>query len=460
MKGYPLKLDTLVLTEESTLMINMTNLADTEKLALFGGPKTIQTEFKRYNSIGAEEVQAAKKVIESGVLSQFIGAWHEDFYGGPKVREFERQCAEYFGVKHAVTVNSWTSGLVAAVGAIGIEPGDEVIVTPWTMSASATAILHWNAIPVFADIDPETFNLDPKSVEANITPYTKAIMVADIFGQSADMDELMAIATKHGLKVISDAAQAPGALYKGKHAGTFAHVGGYSLNYHKHIHTGEGGILVTDDDEIAERLQLIRNHAEVVVGDKGVTNLSNMIGHNFRLGEIECAMGIEQLKKLSGFVESRQHLANRLTEGLKGLRGLRTPVVKPDRTHVYYVYPIILDVEELGISKGRIHAALQAEGVTVANRYQNIHLLPVYQKKIAYGSRGFPWVSDICHRDVDYSKGICPVAEELNDSTYLGFGLCVYDWTNDDVDLIAKAFRKVWSNLEMLKGSALLGGEA
>lgn len=420
------------------------------KLALFGGPKTIQTTFKRYNPIGIEEVEAAKQVIESGVLSQFLGAWHEDFYGGPKVREFERQCAEYFGVKHAVTVNSWTSGLVAAVGAIGIEPGDEVIVTPWTMSATATAILHWNAIPVFADIDPETFNLDPKSVEASITPYTKAIMVADIFGQSADMDALMAIAAKHGLKVISDTAQAPGALYKGKHAGTLADVGGYSLNYHKHIHTGEGGILVTYNDEIAERLQLIRNHAEVVVGDKGVTNLSNMIGHNFRLGEIECAIGIEQLKKLDRFVQSRQLLANRLTEGLKGLRGLRTPVVKPGCTHVYYVYPMVLDVEALGVSRERIHAALQAEGVAVSKHYQNIHLLPLYQRKIAYGSMGFPWTSDICRRDVNYNKGICPVAERLNDSTYLGFGMCVYDLTEDDADLIVAAFHKVWNSLELL----------
>lgn len=421
-------------------------------LALFGGMPVCTKPFPPYKVIGQEEKDAACRVIDSGILSRFLGAWHADFYGGPEVQAFERQCADYFGVKHAVTVNSWTSGLVAAVGAIGIEPGDEVIVTPWTMSASATAILHWNAIPVFADIDAETFNLDPKSVEANITPYTKAIMVVDIFGQSADMDELMAIAAKYGLKVISDTAQAPGALYKGKYAGTLAHVGGYSLNYHKHIHTGEGGILVTDDDEIAERLQLIRNHAEVVVGDKGVTNLSNMIGHNFRLGEIECAMGIEQLKKLSGFVQSRQALAGRLTEGLKDLRGLSTPVVRPDRSHVYYVYAMILDIEELGISRERIQAALQAEGVAVSARYQNVHLLPVYQKKMAYGSRGFPWTSDICHRDVDYSKGICPVAEKLNDSTYMGFGLCVYDLTNADVDLIVMAFRKVWANLDALKG--------
>ena len=140
------------------------------KLALLGGPATITKSFKHYNPIGAEEVQAAKAVIESGVLSQFIGAWHPDFLGGPKVKEFEALCADYFGVKHAITVNSWTSGLIAAVGAIGTQPGDEVIVPPWTMCASATAILHWNAIPVFADIDPHTYCISPASIEANITP--------------------------------------------------------------------------------------------------------------------------------------------------------------------------------------------------------------------------------------------------------------------------------------------------
>lgn len=429
----------------------MNNPENREKLALLGGPKAIQTSFTRYNPIGAEEVEAAKQVIESGVLSQFLGVWHEDFYGGPKVREFERACADYFGVKHAVTVNSATSGLIAAVGAIGIEPGDEIIVSPWTMCASATAILHWNAIPVFADIEPETFNLDPKSVEANITPYTKAIMAVDIFGHSADMDTLMAIAAKHGLKVISDAAQAPGALYNDKYAGTLAHVGSYSLNYHKHIHTGEGGILVTDDDEICERLQLIRNHAEAVVGGKGVTNLANMVGYNFRLGEIECAIGIEQLKKLKKFVASRQHSAERLTAGLKGLMGLRTPIIKPNCTHAYYVYPMVLDVDSLGVGHDRICEALIAEGVEgLSPRYVNLHLLPMYQQKMAYGSKGFPWTSDICQRNVDYGHGICPVAEELQEKSYLGFAMCLNDLSDEDVDLIVAAFRKVWKNLELL----------
>jgi perosamine synthetase len=424
---------------------------DRQKLALFGGPKTIQTQFKRYNPIGQEEVQAATKVIESGVLSQFLGAWHEDFFGGPKVKEFERQCESYFGVKHAVTVNSWTSGLIAAVGAIGIEPGDEVIVTPWTMCATATAVLHWNAIPVFADIEPETFNLDPASVEANITPYTKAIIAVDIFGHSADMDALIDIAERHGLKLITDTAQAPGTYYKGKITGTLSHVGGYSLNYHKHIHTGEGGIIVTNDDDIADRLRLIRNHAEAVVGKKGVTDLRNMVGHNFRLGEIECAIGIEQLKKLQGFVASRQRVAERLTQKLDGLNGLRTPIVKPDCTHAYYMYPMVLDVKQLGVSRARIIQALEAEGLTgISGGYANLHLLPMYQEKMAYGSNGFPWSSDICHRDVSYEKGTCPVAEELHEFTYLGFAMCMHDLSDDDVDLIGQVFRKVWHNLKEL----------
>jgi len=422
-----------------------------EKLALHGGEKVIKNNFKLYNPIGIEEVEVAKQVVESGVLSKFIGSWDPDFFGGPKVQEFERECERYFGVKHAVTVNSWTSGLVAAVGAIGIEPGDEVIVSPWTMCATATAILHWNAIPVFADIEADTFNIDPKSVEANITPYTKAIMAVDIFGQSCDVDALMEIAERYNLKLITDTAQAPGTFNKGRVTGTLSHVGGFSLNYHKHIHTGEGGILVTNDDNIFERLQLIRNHAEAVVEGMGVNDLSNMIGHNFRLGEIECAIGLSQLKKLKGFVESRQLAAERLADGIKDLKGLRTPVVKDGVTHAYYVFPMVLDCDILGVRREKIAEALKAEGVTgLAAGYINVHLLPMYQKKMAYGSNGFPWTSDICKRDVSYEKGICPVAEELHEKSYLGFEMCLNELENNDVDLIITAFRKVWANLDKL----------
>lgn len=428
------------------------SVATGSPLALLGGAPAIDRPLARYNPIGSEETAAAREVIDTGVLSKYIGAWTPDFYGGPKVQAFERACEMKFGVRHAITVNSWTSGLIAAVGAIGIEPGDEVIVSPWTMCASATAILHWNAIPVFADIEPRTFCLDPASVEARITPRTRAIMSVDIFGHSADADALLDIANRHKLTLISDAAQSPGAMYRGRHAGTCGHVGGFSLNYHKHIHTGEGGILVTDDERIARRLQLIRNHAEAVVGEMGEADLSNMVGHNFRLGEIECAIGIEQLKKLDGAVRGRQRAASRLAAALGHLPGLRMPVVEAGCTHVYYVFPMVLDPAVTGVPRARILKALESEGVEgMMAGYANVHLLPMYQQRIAYGSRGFPWTSDVYQGNVDYAKGICPVAEELHDETFMGFQMCLHELPDADVDLVAGAFLKVWANMERLR---------
>ena len=419
-------------------------------LAIFGGAKAVQA-LKKYNTIGEEECIAAKKVIESGVLSSYLGDWSPDFFGGEQVQKFEEECATFFGVKFAVTVNSWTSGLVAAIGAIGIEPGDEVIVSPWTMCATATAILHWNAIPIFADIEDKTFCLDPDSVESRITSKTKAILAVDIFGHSANMNALNLLAKKHNLKIISDTAQSPGALYQEKFAGTIADVGGFSLNYHKHIHTGEGGILVTNDPVIAERLQLIRNHAEAVVEKKGVKNLVNMLGHNFRLGEIECAIGREQLKKLSKNILGRQKAANRLIDGLSNLSGIRLPIVEADCTHVFYSFPMVLDIEMLEVSRDLIHKALTAEGVPVAQGYQNIHLLPMYQHKIAYGSKGFPWTAEFTRKDISYAKGICPVAEKLHDESFLGMGICSFDLSNQEVDALIEGFQKVWANLDALR---------
>ena len=421
-------------------------------LAINGGKKVINSQLKKYNSIGSEEVLAAKNVVEGGVLSQFLGCWDEDFYGGSKVKEFEEKCKEYFNVKHAITVNSWTSGLIAAVGAIGVEPGDEIIVTPWTMCASATAILHWHAIPIFADIDPDTFNIDPDSVIKNITPQTKAIMAVDIFGLSSDVDTLKNIAKEYNLKLILDTAQSPGALYNGKYAGTIGDIGGFSLNYHKHIHTGEGGIVVTNDDDLAERVQLIRNHAEAVVGDMGVKNLSNMVGYNFRLGEIESAIGIEQLKKLENLASSRQKAAQKLNIGLSELNGLTIPFVPEGLTHVYYIYALKVDPILLGVSRNKIVEALVAEGVEgLSAGYANIHLLPMYQEKIAFGSKGFPWNAEFTTRDVDYSKGICPVAEDLQDNKYIGYEMCLHDLTDEDINNIITAFKKVWNNLDELK---------
>ena len=417
-----------------------------EKLAIDGGSPVISWPFPKFQTFDHHEEAAVLDVIKSGVLSEFLGTKSPQFKGGPKVLDFESACCDFFQVEHAVTVNSWTSGLIAALGAVGLEPGDEVIVSPWTMSASATAILHWNAIPVFADIELDYYCIDPDSVEANISPRTRAILAVDIFGHPANMTTLRRIADKYDLVIISDTAQAPGALYKGQYAGTLADVGGFSLNYHKHIHTGEGGILVTNDNVLAEKLRLLRNHAEAVVDDN-VSLLANMLGFNFRLGEIECAIGIQQLQKLPDIVVRRQYLGNRLICLLSDLVGLKLPQIEVGCTHVFYNFPMQLDSEILPISRDKIADMLVAEGVPVAKRYQNLHLLPLYQRKIAYGSNGFPWNQPFVSRQVDYDKGICPRAERLQDQTYLGLGLCTYDYRDEDLEAISYAFHKVWNAL-------------
>ena len=423
-----------------------------EQLALHGGTPVITAPLEGFQSIGEDEVAVVSDVIRGGVLSAYIGAPGTGFMGGTKVKAFEQQAAAYFGVKHAVAVNSWTSGLIAAIGAIGLEPGDEVITTPWTMAATATAILHWNGIPVFADIDPDTFNICPKSVAQLITPRTRAIMAVDIFGQSADMPALRALAEQHGLKLLCDTAQAPGARVGNAFTGTFADIGGFSLNYHKHIHCGEGGVLVTNDDRLAERLCLIRNHAEAVIRSDDPMELCNMLGYNFRMGEIEAAIASVQLTKLAPRVESRQRIAAELNAGLSALPGIKVPTVSAGATHVYYVYGLTLDIEKLGVPRKRIVEALRAEGVpSLMAGYQNLHLLPLFQHKIAYGTKGFPWTSPYCTSDVQYGPGVCPTAEKLHNETFLGINICMNELPPADVELVVAAFQKVWAQLDQLK---------
>jgi perosamine synthetase len=434
--------------------------ASLDTLALLGGTPAIDRPLRLFNTIGEDDLAAASETLRSGVLSAYIGAPGDGFMGGPRVRAFEAQAARYFGVQHALGVNSWTSGLIAAVGAIGIEPGDEIITTPWTMAATATAILHFAGIPVFADIDADTFNLCPRSVEAQITPRTRAILVADIFGQSADMPALRRLADRHGLKLISDTAQAPGARTPQGYAGTLADIGGYSLNYHKHIHCGEGGILVTNDARLAERLSLIRNHAEAVVKSDEPAVLCNLLGFNFRMGEIEAAIASVQLTKLAERVASRQAAAARLTAGLSQLAGLKTPVVAAGCTHVYYVYGLTLDPAQVGVSRKAITDALKAEGVPgLVIGYQNLHRLPLFRNRIAYGTGGFPWTSPYASRSVTYEKGLCPVAETLHDSTFFGLNLCMFEYSDAEVDRVLAAFHKVWAGRDQL-ARALSGGQA
>jgi dTDP-4-amino-4,6-dideoxygalactose transaminase len=420
-----------------------------QKLTIKGGPRAVNHGFKLYNTMGKEEERAAVKVIRSGVLSRFIGAWDKDFFGGEYVQSFEKKFAAAFGVKHAVSVNSATSGLVAAIGACGVGPGDEVIVSPYTMSASATAIVAYHAVPVFADIEDRTFNLDPAAVEKKVTPRTKAIMVPNIFGHPADFDALKRIARKHNLYIIEDNAQSPTAKYRGRYAGTIGDIGVFSLNYHKHIHTGEGGVCLTNDKALATKMQLIRNHAESVVKAAGVNDLSNMVGFNFRMGEIEAAIGIEQLKKMNRLVASRVRIANQLTKHLAGIDGLVTPAVRKDCTNVYYVYT--MKYTGRAPHRDAVVKALVAEGVPIDSGYlPPLYMLPMYQRQIAYGDKGCPFKCPSYKGKVNYAKGLCPVAERMEEQEVMMIEVCRYDFTDKDIRDISNAFHKVFANLNQL----------
>jgi dTDP-4-amino-4,6-dideoxygalactose transaminase len=271
--------------------------------------------------IGKEEREAVIRVMDRGILSGFQGNWSDAFYGGAEVRALEKEWCEYFNVKHAIATNSATSGLWLACAAIGLKPGDECIVSCYSMTCSASIPLHFGAKPVFADIEPDYYCLDPASIEAAITPRTKAIIVVDLFGQPYDADAINAIAKKHGIMVIEDAAQSIGATYKGKYAGTLGDIGVFSLNKNKHIQCGEGGVIVTNDDELAMRLRLVMNHAEAVVNDMDRQNkldmqfvsrsdmrINNLVGLNLRMTELSAAVAREQLKKLEGILKKvREH---------------------------------------------------------------------------------------------------------------------------------------------------------
>lgn len=405
----------------------------------------INYKFKRRNTIDSNEIKAVNNVLKKGILSDFIATSGKGFNGGKHVKIFEENLKKFYKVKHAITVNSWTSGLICAVGSLNIEPGDEIITSPWTMCATATSILHWNAIPIFADINPKTFCIDPVSVKKKITKRTKAIIAVDIFGLSHDINALKKIVKGRNIKIISDSAQSPYSFYKNKLAGTQSDIGGYSYNFHKHMQTGEGGCIVTNNKVLAERIKKLRNHAEATV--KISDKLNNLIGFNFRLGEIEAAIGIEQLKKLKFFVREKQKEANYLTSKLKNLNGLTVPFIPKNYSHSYYVYPILINEKKIGTSKKMILKKLRDQGVQgIYGKYGDIHLLPMYKKKIAYGKKNFPW--SISKHKIIYDKGMCPIAEKLNKENFLFIELCDFDLTKKDLELICKSFHKVWRDIK------------
>ncbi len=427
------------------------------KPALLGG-QPVRTEPYPVHStiIDDEEEKEVMEVLRSGHLSGFSARPGDRFLGGPKVRKLEKAFCDHFGVEHAVTFNSATSALHGAVSAAKIGPGDEVITSPFTMSATPSSVLMQNAIPVFADIEERTYGLNPSSVEEKISERTKAILTVNLFGHPSRLRELQDIATKHNLILIEDNAQAPGAVYKGRHTGTIGQMGIQSLNYHKTIQTGEGGVVITNDTVMTEHMQLVRNHGEVVVGNIDHDDITNVLGWNYRLTEIQAAIGIPQLKKLNFLNSIRQKLAGLLTEGLRQFEFLTPPVVEEGCSHVYYLYPVRFHEERIGINRSLFIKALRAEGMSANEGYvKPLYLEPVYQKKIAYGNRGCPFSCHFYGQDINYDEGLCPTTENLYSKELLTTDICKHPNTEKDVQEFLTAVAKIAENLSSLKKAAI-----
>ncbi|MEM2465757.1 MAG: DegT/DnrJ/EryC1/StrS family aminotransferase [Candidatus Bathyarchaeia archaeon] len=317
--------------------------------------------------IGEEEIEAVIKVLKSCVLTHAFGA-------GPMVRQFEEEFSRLVGTKHAIAVNSGTAALHMAIVAAGIKRGDEVILPSFTFVATAEAVVMAGANPVFVDIDPETYNVSPEAIEKALTKKTRAVIAVDLYGSPADLKPIREMADKHGLKVIEDAAQAHGAVYKGKPVGAYADVACWSFYASKNMTTGEGGMITTNANEIAETLRLIRSH-----GEKEKYK-SIILGHNYRMPEIEAAIGIVQLRKLPIFLAKRRENAERLTANLSSVTNVQLPGEPKGCRNSWYLYTIrVKDADRA--RRDAIIENLRREGIGAEVYYPlPIHLMPYYRR--------------------------------------------------------------------------------
>lgn len=368
-------------------------------------------------SIDESDIAAVAEVLRSDWLTT-----------GPKVSDFERAFAEFVGAGDAVAVSSGTAALHAAVFALGIAPGDEVIVPAITFAASANCVVFQGGKPVFADVNADTLLVDPADVESRITSRTRAIVCVDFAGQPCEYDALRAIAERRGLALLADACHSLGGSYKNRPVGTLADVNTFSLHPVKHITTGEGGMVTTDDAERARRMRIFRNHG--ITSDhrererRGSWEYDmTVLGYNYRLTDFQCALGISQLRRLPAWLARRREIAARYDEAFSGIRGAEPLAVREGVSHAYHLYVIRLDPARLRTGRSDIFTALRSEGIGVNVHYRPVYLHPFYRESFRTG------------------PGLCPCAEAAYERI---LSLPLYPGMSDsDVEEVVAGVRKV-----------------
>jgi perosamine synthetase len=356
-----------------------------EALALHSGTP-VRAEFLPYGkqSVDEEDIAAVVETLRSGWLTT-----------GPKVGEFEEAFAAWVGVRHAVSFSSGTAALHGAAFAAGLETGDEAITSPLTFAATANCVVYQGGKPVFADVRKDTLNIDPERVSKCITARTKVLLPVDYAGHPADLDELRAIADRHGLTIIEDACHALGAEFRGRRVGSISHMTVFSFHPVKHLTTGEGGMVVTDNPRFADTLRKFRNHG---ISSEARERQAQgqwhyemvLLGFNYRLTDIACALGLRQLSKLESNLARRREIAAKYKETLRHLSGITLPIVRDNVLPAWHLYPLRLDLDSFSAGRGEIFHALRAENIGVNVHYIPVHLHPYYRDRFGYKPRDYP----------------------------------------------------------------------
>ncbi|MBS7634134.1 DegT/DnrJ/EryC1/StrS family aminotransferase [Candidatus Bathyarchaeota archaeon] len=407
------------------------------KLALKGGEPVRKKPFPKWPIFSEREMKALKDVLESG----FWGV------GGSRKKEFEEKFAAYQHAKYGIAVTSGTTALEISLRALGLGCGDEVIVPSYTFMATAITVLYVNAIPVFADIDPETYNIDPKSVEALISERTKAILPVHIGGRPADMDALLSLAKKHDLYIVEDACQAWGAEWKGLRVGAIGEMGAFSFQSSKNITSGEGGIIVTNSEDLYVKAWSLHNCGRM---PQGAWYEHHLPGANYRMTEFQAAMLLAQMERFDEQTEKRIENARYLNSKLSKIDGIK-PLKDDERItrHAYHLYIFRFNPEAFGgISKSTFARALQAEGVPASVGYSR----PLYKEPYLEYFKKCPLSCPHYGKSMDYSNVKMPAAEKACYNEGLWLPQYVLLGSRDDMDDVISAFEKIKGNIDEIAG--------